>query len=124
MHLLTSHHVSNVATMPLCPPPRREPSSGRKTGVAYLQFSSAAEAQAALGLDGEGKGLLVFRAATISVGLRTPAPLGCKACHSLLLCSFAPPATSSAAAMQCVLCCPPPSMCRLGSAAAHHPSGA
>lgn len=36
-------------------PPGREPTSGRKTGVAYLQYSSAAEAQAALGLDGERK---------------------------------------------------------------------
>lgn len=38
-------------TQPL-PATRRDPVSGRKTGVAYLQYSSAAEAQAALGLDG------------------------------------------------------------------------
>ena len=38
---------------------RREPASGRKTGVAYLEFSAAAEAQAALGLDGEAMPLLL-----------------------------------------------------------------
>jgi len=30
----------------------RDPASGRRTGVVYMQYSSAAEAQAALALDG------------------------------------------------------------------------
>jgi hypothetical protein len=96
---------------PPCPPPhpppplpRRDPISGKRSGVAFMQFAAASQAQAALALDGASlaaprrarcAGGLVFRCTRLPAVAGPSSPLAPADQHALPPTTPVPPAGSS-----------------------------